>query len=323
MLRHVLRFASPAGLDARLSVLVLHRVLASPDALFPEAIDAARFDQMCGWLKSLFNVLPLDEAVRRLRAGSLPERALAISFDDGYADNYSQALPILVRHGLPATFFITTGFIGGGRMWNDTVIEAVRRTALSALDLRDLMGGEPSVYALDGSANRRAAIEAIIGQAKYLAIEERERVANEIAERADATLPTDLMMTARQVVDMRRAGMQIGAHTVSHPILAKLDERAARREIQDSKRYLEDVLGERVGLFAYPNGKPGEDYTPGIVALARETGFDAAVSTAWGAAHRATDPFELPRFTPWDRSRLRFGARMANNLWVSRSRPAP
>ena len=323
MLHSLLQFASPAGARARLSVLVLHRVLPRHDPLFPEAIDAARFDELCGWLKSLFNVLPLDTAVERLRTGSLPARALAISFDDGYADNHSQAMPILVRHGLCATFFIATGFLDGGRMWNDTVTEAVRRTPLASLDLRDLLRNDAALYALDDSMQRRAALEAIIGQAKYLSVDKRAQVVHDIAERSGATLPNDLMMTSEQLVQMHRAGMQIGAHTVSHPILATLDEHAARREMHDSKLRLEELLGERVGLFAYPNGKPGEDYTPASVALAREIGFDAAMSTTWGAAHRATDPFEMPRFTPWDRSRLRFGARMARNLWASRDRSMP
>lgn len=323
MLHSLLQFASPAGARARLSVLVLHRVLARRDPLFPEAIDAARFDELCGWLKSLFNVLSLDTAVDRLRAGSLPARSLAITFDDGYADNHSQALPILLRHGLCATFFIATGFLDGGRMWNDTVTEAVRRTPLPLLDLRDLLRSDAALYALADPMQRRAALEAIIGQAKYLSVDQRAQVVRDIAERSGATLPNDLMLTSEQVVQMRRAGMQIGAHTVSHPILAVLDEHAARREMRDSKLRLEALLGERVGLFAYPNGKPGEDYSPASVALAREIGFDAAMSTTWGAAHRATDPFEIPRFTPWDRSRLRFGARMARNLWASRDRSVP
>jgi hypothetical protein len=78
---------------------------------------------------------------------------------------------------------------------------------------------------------------------------------------------------------------------------------------------LEQLLGERVGLFAYPNGKPGTDYSPESVQIVRELGFDAAVSTTWGAARSGTDPFQIPRFTPWDRSKLRFGARFAGNLW--------
>ena len=130
MIKPLLTLLSPAGRRARLSVLIFHRVLPRPDPLFPGVIDAAGFDAICRWVKGWFNVLALDDAARRLRDGSLPERALAITFDDGYADNHDVALPILLRHGLPATFFIATGFLDGGRMWNDTVIESIRRTPL-------------------------------------------------------------------------------------------------------------------------------------------------------------------------------------------------
>jgi peptidoglycan/xylan/chitin deacetylase (PgdA/CDA1 family) len=264
-------------------------------------------------------VLPLDQAAARLKAGTLPARALSITFDDGYADNQAVALPILKRHGLTATFFVSTGFLDGGRMWNDTIAEAFRRGAGPALDLRDLFDDPAALYPLATPEQRRHGLETVILKAKYLPVAERLTLVGRIAERSGAALPEDLMMTRAQVVALRRAGMQIGAHTVSHPILARLGEAEARAEILDSKRFLEDLLDERVGLFAYPNGKPAEDFTPESVAIARSAGFDAAVSTAWGAANARTDPFQLPRFTPWDRTRVRFGARMLGNLWKSRS----
>ena len=111
------------------------------------------------------------------------------------------------------------------------------------------------------------------------------------------------------------AGMQIGAHTVSHPILAKLDTPRAADEIGRSRDVLQTLLGEKVGLFAYPNGKPGTDYLPDVhPALVRELGFDAAVSTRWAAARRSDDVFQIPRFTPWDRGRFKFGLRLMRNL---------
>ena len=319
MLKSLLQAVSPGGASGRLSVLVFHRVLAQPDPLFPEAIDAARFDAICGWTKSWFSVLPLDEAARRLHGHSLPVRALSITFDDGYADNHDVALPILARHGLPATFFIATGFLDGGRMWNDTLVEAVRGTALTSLDLRDLLGSDEPVHTLDTNAARRSAIDAIIRKTMYLGPGRREAIVQDIAARCGAPLPTDLMMDSEQVRALHSAGMQIGAHTLSHPILAGLDAAAAAKEMAGSRDCLESMLGERVGLFAYPSGKPGRDYTAQNVEIARDLGFDAAVSTAWGAANPSTDPLQIPRFTPWDRSRLRFGARLAKNLWSSRA----
>ena len=129
----IFRALQPPGPRGRLHTLIFHRVLPQRDPLFPGEVTAQDFNAICRWLKAWFHVLPMDQAVQQLREGSLPSRALAISFDDGYADNHEVALPILLQHGLPATFFVATGFLDGGRMWNDTVIEAVRNCALPQL----------------------------------------------------------------------------------------------------------------------------------------------------------------------------------------------
>lgn len=318
MVKPILDIASPAGARARLSVLVFHRVLPAADPLYPEAMDAARFTELCRWVQSMFCTLPLDDAVRRLRNGSLPRRALAITFDDGYADNLHVAMPILRGLGLPATFFIATGFLDGGCMWNDRVIESFRRSTLPCIDLRDLLGADSAPFALDSTLQRRIALEAVIAKIKYLPVERREALVQEIAQRSGAAVPGDLMLTSAQVRQMHQGGMQIGAHTVSHPILANLSAAAARQEMSDSKQFLERLLAEQVSLFAYPNGQPGEDFNAESVAIAQALGFEAAVTTARGAANRQTDCFQIPRFTPWDRSRLRFGVRMLGTLWSSR-----
>lgn len=317
-MKPLLSLLSPAGAGARLNVLIFHRVLAQPDSLFPDEVDAARFDEILGWVKSWFNVLPLDEAARRLADGSLPARAAVLTFDDGYADNHDIALPLLRRHGLPCSFFVATGFLDGGRMWNDTLIESIRRSALPTLDLRGLQDGrgdDLGQHVLGDTAHRRAAIAALIGRVKYLPPEPRLACVNAIATRAEVAPPDDLMMTGAQVRALRAAGMQIGAHTVSHPILATLQPQQAADEIARSRDVLQALLGEKVGLFAYPNGKPGSDYLPDVhPGIVRELGFDAAVSTRWAAARRGDDIFQIPRFTPWDRSRLKFGLRLLRNL---------
>jgi peptidoglycan/xylan/chitin deacetylase (PgdA/CDA1 family) len=139
-------------------------------------------------------------------------------------------------------------------------------------------------------------------------------VVGRIARLARASLPGDLMMTTRQVLQLRDAGMQIGAHTRTHPILAGLDAPRASEEIGGGKSDLEAMLGERVALFAYPNGKPVKDYRPEHVRMVQAAGFDASVSTSVGVARVDTDRFQLPRFTPWDRTELRFGLRMVTNM---------
>lgn len=311
LLKPLLHCLSPAGVGARLSVLIFHRVLSDPDPLFPDEMHARRFDTLCGWLAAWFNVLPLDQAVLQLRAGTLPARAACITFDDGYADNHQVALPILQRHGLTATFFIACGFLDGGRMWNDSVIETVRRAPGAALDLTSLGLGR---HGLSTTAERQAAIATLVTQIKYRPLDERVALAETLAALARVALPDDLMMSSLQVKALRHCGMQIGAHTVSHPILARLNEAQARHEIETGQQVLAQLLGERISLFAYPNGKPGDDYTLRDVALVRGLGFDAALSTQWGASTQGDDMFQLRRFTPWDQARWRFGGRLLRNL---------
>jgi len=110
------------------------------------------------------------------------------------------------------------------------------------------------------------------------------------------------------------AGLDVGAHTVRHPILAELSAEDAWSEIAESKRELEALLQRPVTLFAYPNGKPGSDYRGEHVRMVKEAGYTAAVSTAWGAATRDSDVLQLPRFTPWSRNPLKFDLMMLRNL---------
>lgn len=319
LIRTALSVLSPAGPRARLSILIFHRVLDELDPLFPGEIDRRRFDEITGWVSRWFNVLPLGKAVHQLKQGTLPSRAAVITFDDGYADNWTNAVPTLKKHGLPATFFIATGFLNGGRMWNDTIIESIRRTDAKRLELSKFDGG---TWSIDGTDERRSAIGQILARVKHLPFHQRDEVVDFIAEACAAALPSDLMMTDHQLVQMAASGMEIGAHTRSHPILTRIDDDLAAEEILASRQYLSTLLARDICLFAYPNGRQGDDFDRRHVRMVRELGFEAAVATNPGAASAGTDLFRLPRFTPWDRSRARFGARMLLNLQTP-LQPAP
>ncbi len=313
-MRPVFTVLSPGGSRARLSVLVFHRVLREPDPIFPGEVDERTFDAVCVWLRTWFNVLALDVAATRLADASLPPRAAAITFDDGYADNHDVALPILRKHGLPATFFIASGFVDGGWMWNDGVIEAVRHCRGDALSTRGIAELGVEQLQVQTLETKREAIALVLGAIKYLPVDRRLEIVRALQDNAGVQPPTDFMMTSHQLRELSRAGMQIGAHTVSHPILSRLDSDATRAEVIRGRDFLESTLQQRVGLFAYPNGQPGTDYSKETVQVVREAGFDAAFTTAWGAASRESDHLQLPRFTPWDRTRRRFGWRLAGNL---------
>jgi peptidoglycan/xylan/chitin deacetylase (PgdA/CDA1 family) len=293
----------------KLTIMICHRVHEREDPLFPGEVDARRFDALMSRVAQMLRVLPLGEALDMLRDGRLPSRAACITFDDGYADNADVALPILQRHRACATFFIATGYLDGGRMWNDTVIEALRR-APGDFDATALELGR---HRLDDALARRAAIDRTIDALKYAPPGERQDKADALARLVGTPLPNDLMMRSDQVRALCAAGMSIGAHTVTHPILRQLDPASARAEMADSRAALRALVDAPVTLFAYPNGKPGVDYGPEHVAMARELGFAAALSTRRGAADAHSEPYELPRFTPWGDTPARFAVGLARN----------
>ena len=311
MLRLPLSIASPAGQRGRLSILIFHRVLAKPDSLCPDLPASGDFESQMRWVRSWFNVLPLGPAIDMLYAGTIPSRALAITFDDGYADNEQLAAPILKRLGMTATFFVSTGFLGGGCMWNDQVIEAIRGNEFQWIDLTPMGLAR---YPLTSPAARRQAVASVLTAIKHLDPARRQSVTESIVAAAGGKPSPALMMQPEQLRRLRALGMDIGAHTVTHPILTRVNPAAAADEMSRSKRELEQILDETVKLFAYPNGVPEQDYATEHTAMARECGFSAAVSTAWGAASMRSDRYQLPRFTPWDRTRLRYGARLLGNL---------
>ena len=309
--RQIAELLAPAGNRSRLSIFIYHRVRARPDPLFPEELDAERFDRHLRLIAGLFNVIRLDDAARCLTKGTLPARPACITFDDGYADNAAVALPLLQRSRLSATFFISSGYLDGGRMWNDTIIESVRQAAGDTLDLTSIGLRRFPIETVEA---RRATIDALLAALKYRDPAERSAYCDAVRDTARATLPDDLMLSSVEVRALHDAGMDIGAHTVSHPILTRIPRDAARREIADGRDALQAITGSPVSLFAYPNGKPGVDYGAEQIGIVRELGFDAAVSTGWGVACTATDRYQLPRFTPWDRTPARIVLRVVRNL---------
>lgn len=312
MMRPIAGLLAPGGRRARLSILIYHRVRPEPDPMLPGDPDAATFHWQMETVSGLFRVLPLAEAAARLQRGTLPSRAACITFDDGYADNHDVALPILQSLGLPATFFVATGFLDGGMMFNDRILETIRRLSPGVQDLGFLGLGMREIP-VEREARHALAMEAIRA-VKHLPGEERSQRVAALQALSPSPLPRDLMMTTAQVRALDAAGMEIGGHTHTHPILARLPGPAAKEEIARGKETLESMLGHRIRLFAYPNGKPGKDYGLEHVGMVRDYGFDAAVATAWGVSTASRDPFQLARFTPWDTTPIPFALRLGRNL---------
>lgn len=281
------------------------------DSLLPDEVTAAEFDWMMRLVSGAYNVLPLTKAAELLERGTLPPVAACVTFDDGYMDNATVALPILKRYKVPATFFIATSFLDGGRMWNDDVIEAVRHSPGPQVDLADLGLGW---HDLCSTSARVDCYRYLLGQLKYLSHAERMQTAREISRRAGIPDHSDLMMRGVDVRALRDAGMEIGGHTHTHPILNSIDDTTAEFEIGECKARLEHLLGTEIRTFAYPNGVPEKDFSERHKSIVRNTGYRIAVTTQAGYSRFGHDSYEIPRFTPWDRTPLRFFGRAAKNL---------
>lgn len=312
LIRMTVSRISPSGSRAKLPIFIYHRVLDARDYMHPGEVTIDEFSWQIGLIAKYFNVIRLKEAIERLKQGSLPERCACITFDDGYADNYDNALPILKRWGLHATFFIATGFLDGGIMWNDAIIETVRKIEDHNFNLKKVGLGE---YLLITPEHRQQVSNEIIKSLKHLSLEQRSHKVEEIVGSQSIELPDNIMMSRQQVVGMMSEGMGIGCHTVNHPILASIDKTLAEKEIQDGKDCLEEIVGEKMMLFAYPNGKPGKDYNSEHIEIVKKIGFKGAVSTALGSSNMNNDFYQLPRFCPWDKTPARFLLRMIRNYF--------
>lgn len=293
---------------ARHHTLIFHRVLNEQDPMSPDEPTAEWFRALAGWLARSFEVISLAEAVTRAGNHGLRGPTVSITFDDGYADNFLVALPILEEFALPATFFVASGFIDGGRMWNDSIIETVRRLQPGNYSLEDL---SPTSFEISDWASRRHLANTAITAWKHLPPQERQGKVDGFSALVD-DLPIDLMMSKAQLRLLAESRLStVGGHTRTHPILAALPDNAARDEIESGKRDLEEWLQREITLFAYPNGKLGRDYLRGHAEFVKEAGFRAAVATDWGTMDAATDLYAIPRFTPWHTNLPRFAVDMA------------
>lgn len=293
----------------RLSILIYHRILPSFDFMRPDEPTVEQFDWQMELISRYMKPLSLNDALTQLEENRLPDNAICVTFDDGYADNEIYALPILKKWNIPATVFVSTDFLDGGIMWNDVVIEAIRLCG-NSLDLTSLGLG---VCELHTNESRRKIAKEVLKTIKHKERKSRNEDVSTIASQALTSLPVNLMMSSQQVVKMFKSGVDIGGHTINHPILAKLSIQDAEKEIIDGKNYIESLIGRSIKFFAYPNGQPGEDYNLDHIEIVKKCGFKAAVSTTWGVSSTRTDKYQLARFTPWDKEPERFLFRLMVN----------
>ncbi len=232
VLQWLCTLTSGLGKQKKLFILIYHQVLEEPDFMRPGEVDKDAFNWQMALFSKYFNVLPLHEALEKMANDTLPPRAVCITFDDGYANNYTNALPVLSANQLSATFFIASGYLDGGRMWNDSVIESIRILESTDLDLAAIGLGN---YDISTPGKKADAALAVLQSLKHLLPEIRAQYTGYIASMVKK-LPDDLMLTSDQLVKLHASGMEIGGHTVSHPILATLSPDAVRQEVTENKK---------------------------------------------------------------------------------------
>lgn len=312
IVRSLFSLLSPAGPSARLSLMLFHKIPSQADPLAPDEPTLERFEGLLDFLAASTNVLPLAQAKVALERGTLPSRSVVLTFDDGYAEWLQNIAPALRRRGLPATFFVTTGHLHETEgLWHERITAAVR--ALPERDIA-LPFGFGNFAHLDTIDKRARLIRELQERLKYAPL--RERLDAIALLEAQACVP--LARPARFDTDSVRAlhsqGFEIGAHTIHHPILNECTLDEAREEIGRCKEELEAIIGGRVNSFAYPNGRPGTDFDADHVALVKACGYTSAVTTSSGTATRDTDPFQLPRFSPWGLSDAQMTVQLARNM---------
>jgi peptidoglycan/xylan/chitin deacetylase (PgdA/CDA1 family) len=280
----------------KLSVFLFHKVPQQCDPLVPADVNMARFEQLLDHTFSKLHVLPLEEAIGRLQAGTLPRRAACITFDDGYPDWLAGVAPALRRRNLHATFFITSGQFDGVPLWHERILAAVHRLPGPLLDLGIPFLPAQPVGSID---ERRRQVQRLEQVLKYLTLFRREQILMQLEAEAGVRATDVPVMSEVQLRDLHSQGFGIGAHTALHPILDYCNPDEVEREIGGARERLQAIVRGPVNGFAYPNGRPYADFSRLHVDAVKRAGYRYAVTTHWGVAGASTSRFQIPRFTPW------------------------
>lgn len=293
-------------------ILMYHRVLddINADTVFTQpgmAVSTAVFERQMSFLKETFSVLPLIDLADYVKShGRYPGGAAVITFDDGWRDNYTNAFPVLSSHGLPATVFVTTDYVGTTRpFWflmvkwllTESNIGAEKTIAVVTDVCRSQSStGEPSQRLLDLMKNPAPNADGIIEELKLF----DPGTLNDIIERImrESDLPEDYwekirpMMSWDEALEMSDRGIEIGSHGCSHKILTHLPDEEVKHELTSSKVKLEHILGKPVRSFSYPNGDHDEFIKTAVIL----SGYACAVTTKGSPETTAKpDPFALKR----------------------------
>jgi hypothetical protein len=256
-------------------------------------------------------VLPLETILDRIREGQpLPRRSAAITFDDGYEDNYLYAFPILREYDLPATIFLTAGCLDTGQsLWFDLVLYAFEKTSRQAVKVpwREIP------ISFNGSLERsRAAVKTLYHLMAYPS-SRRAAMIDAVFANLGVEKPRELenqLLRWSQVQEMAENDISFGSHTMTHQILTGMELSEAEKELSESKELIESRIDRRVRILAYPNGK-STDYSTEMIAVVRQAGYEAALTTLPGLNFIQEDPYQLRRIKSWGNTLPLFGISLA------------
>ncbi len=278
-------------------VLMYHRFSNMEDS---GKVSAAVFEQQICELKKNFNVQPLSRISGLIRQNkSFSHNTIAITVDDGYDDFYRIAYPILKRHGLPATVYITTDFIDGKLwLWPDKITYILHNTSADKMTLT-LTDGSDRVLSLLTVADRSGAWSRLIDHCLILGEVERRSFIDALARDLEVAVNVEppaayAPMSWTAVQEISENGIEIGAHTRSHPVLSRLNGGWLWEEINGCKNQLEKIVDKPVTAFCYPNGQPA-DYNDEVKRMVIDSGYSSA-TVAFHDKHGWEDPFEIRRY---------------------------
>jgi peptidoglycan/xylan/chitin deacetylase (PgdA/CDA1 family) len=277
------------------------RILAYHRFWPPDDTVRTHWDAQLRHLRKHYVVRPIPQIVADLlERRQLAPNTLAITVDDGHRDFYTVAYPALKAHGLPATVFVTTGFLDHKAwLWFDEVVYAFRHARAAVFDA-DVPGAPPARFALDTPQHKCEAGAVVAEALQPLPAETRKAWTADLARRLNADVPPlpDAEYAALawdEVREMAANGISFCAHTVTHPTLSSLPDGAAIfREMAESKRRVEEETHQEAPVFCYPNGRD-RDVSPAIVQTAKDAGFRGAVMMEPGLNLPGTDLFRLRR----------------------------
>ncbi len=269
---------------SRALILMYHRVTDLPNDPYLLAVKPKHFAEQMEVIRRHCIPMRLQDLVDALHGGKVPNRAIVVTFDDGYADNLDHAKPLLERYEIPATVFVTAGHLATRReFWWDVMDRALLQPGTLPARLRLTIN--------------RTAYEWELGEGIPYTVENYQRDRDWHIERPSAR-PTHRTLTADELVLLHEGGLlEIGAHTMTHPLLATLPAEDQRAEIQGSKTVLEGILKHSVTSFAFPHGSS----SPETDAIVRKD-FVCACSSIADAVWRDANCFQLPRLgvRDWD-----------------------